>query len=146
MSNTTQTWHNARIRIDDETSAAVDISGNANLAELTESYRTSTYQVFGNPWDQTADGGQGWKAKFKIFFSANATETYRDILSSWKATRGLRTVEISVPDGEPGSLSYTGDARLNGDVVMSIDRSSDDVGMVEFEVVGHDSLVEAVLV
>lgn len=146
MTNTPKIWHNARIRIDDETSAPIDISGNANLCELTEGFQTGTYQAFGDSWDYSNDGGRNWKLKLKIYFSVAAAEAYIDILESWKSTLGVRTCELDVPNSSPGSRSYIGDGRLSGDITLSVDRTSNEVGTVEFEVIGHGALTPATIV
>ncbi len=146
MANTTEIGHNIVIEIDDETSAAINISGNANLVELTRSFRTGTYKNFGDGWDYANDGGKGWKAKFRIYFSVATSESYIDILESWVSTRGPRTLSTYWPDNTPGSRQYSGDAILDGDITLTGDRNSDDVITVEFEVLGHGALTPTTVV
>jgi hypothetical protein len=145
MTNTPFIAHNIVIKIDDETSAAINISGNANMVEFGPNFRTESYVAFGDSWDYSNDGGKSWSAKVRIFVSKDATEAYRDILLVWKANRGVRTCEFDMPDGAVGSISNTGDGRLDGEVKISGDRETDKVMMIEFNIRGHGALTEAII-
>ncbi|MCI0363688.1 MAG: hypothetical protein L0219_07375 [Phycisphaerales bacterium] len=146
MTNTPFVSHNIVVKVDDETSAPINISGNANMVEWGPNFRTESFVAFGEAWDNSNDGGKSWSAKLRIYVSKDATEAFRDILQSWKNTRGARTCEFDYPDGAVGSLSATGDGRLDGDVKITADRENDKVMVCEFNVRGHGALTEAVIV
>jgi hypothetical protein len=145
MANTPIIAHNVVIEIDDETSAAIVVSTSANKVELIPSYRTGTYNEFGNAWDRSNDGGKGWKVKCQIFWSKEAAEPYLDILDNWETNRGLRTISIYIPANSSGGRKYTGDVRLTGEVPIELDRESDEVVMVEFEAIADGALTKSTI-
>ena len=146
MPNTTINAHNCQIELDDELGAQVDVSGNANTVNITESLRAGTYQVFKEPWDQKIDGGRGWKGALKLFYSRQPDEAFRKIFTSWRTLRGARTLTVSIPDATTGSDEWSGEVIIEGDVDLPFDRTSDDPVMVELPLGGHGPLTRVTIV
>jgi hypothetical protein len=146
MANTPIISHNVQIELDDELGAQVDVSGNANNVNITETLRVGTYQTFKEPWDQKIDGGRGWKGSIKIFYSRQAGEAFRKIFTSWRTLRGARTLTVSIPDATTGSDEWSGEAVIEGDIDLSLDRTSDDPVMVELPLGGHGALSRVTIV
>lgn len=146
MSNTTINAHNVQIELDDELGAQVDVSGNANNVNITETFRVGTYQVFKEPWDKKQDGGRGWKGSVKLYYSRQPDEAFRKIFTSWRTLRGARTLTVSVPDATTGSDEWSGEVILEGDADLPFDRTSDDPVMVELPLGGDGALSRVTIV
>ncbi len=146
MSNTTVNAHNVQIEIDDELGAQIDVSGNANNFKLDEELRVGVHQAFKDAWDHRKDGGRGWKAEMTIFYSIGASEAFRDIWTSWRSTRGARTLTVSIPDATSGSDEWSGEVVIDGTISIAGDRKADDVMTVAIPMGGDGTLTRTTIV
>lgn len=96
--------------IDDANGVLRDVSGETNQCSMALSRNVGATPVFGSRWPRRRMCGNDCKIDFTVLYSTAANEAL-DILKDWimGTDDDPRTVNIFIPDKNPGSDKYYGE-------------------------------------
>lgn len=98
------------IELDDDSGSLVDISGSSNDVSISISRSLGSLVTFDGGWDIVTACKRNATVSIGAVYSTVDGEA-RDILEGWMlgddSGPANRTLQISVPDSDPGSMQYT---------------------------------------
>jgi len=117
---------NCVIKVDNAAGTLVDISGQSNKAEIQFNNSVAEFRPFSTQWNMRVVVGKDAPVTLSGVYSGNDAEAL-GLLRTWffGGDDSARTVEIYVPDEDPGSDIFSGEFVLSS-LSVPLDSEADD--------------------
>ncbi|MFA5377702.1 MAG: hypothetical protein WC455_18270 [Dehalococcoidia bacterium] len=136
---------NAVVSLDNAAGVLTDISGNSNKVELGPKNGVAETRVFGNQWMLRGIVGKDVDISLDVLYTSNAAEGGQ-LLDDWfyAGNDSARTLQIDVPDSDPGSFRYSGEVILS-DFTMTLDATADEWVMCSAKLLPSGAFTKATI-
>lgn len=136
---------NTVVKLDNAAGVLTDISGDSNKVELGPKNGVAETRVFGNQWMLRGVVGKDVDISLDCIYTTNAAEGAQ-LLDGWfyGGTDTARTIQIDIPDGDPGSFRYTGEVILS-DYTETLDATADEWVMVSAKLLPSGAFTKATI-
>lgn len=136
---------NVVVSLDNAAGVLTDISGSSNKVELGPKNGVAETRVFGSQWMLRGVVGKDVDVSLDCVYTTAAAEGAQ-LLEGWfyGGVDTARSLQIDVPDSDPGSFRYTGEFVLS-DYSSSYDATADEWVMVSAKLLPTGAVTKATI-